>query len=326
MSNYNQSTHYQISLVKDGKILMTSCIFKDFESYNFVMTQLNLPGCQYQVNYTTSVNYMTEFPCNNESATSYETPTNYETCTGSYGCNGTDICSSSGGGVWSNNLEMLAEAASQQNGLFSDMTLEELNFRGFNGYLLIPPEGNKNFGKSNLHGAIWDNYFKGWCVNEKNLDFFLDNGAMWKLENESIDNIMNDEEIQPKIFDEMIFEDYDDKYLVQSYDNHPNYKDEIYNGGIWSVNGDGWLFPKNMKKFLEDNGAEYEDNSKVVFDNMVYTPSRGRGFKLLPEEDNKFYGLDKFLGKGLWRKTYWFFPSANHNYFTSKGAELLTYQ
>ena len=326
MTYNQQNKKYQISLVKNGKVLMTSSIFTDSESYNSIMAQLNTPGCYY------NVNCMTYFPVLNNTHNLDSTHNSYgmstskspdafkSPSTDSYGMS----TSTSPTSIWGNGLDILAGVALGQIKIFDNMTLEEVHFIDFNGYLLIPPEGHEDHGKLNLHGSIWNNNMEGWLVAEENLDFFLDNGAMWKLENERIDDIINDK--KTNIFDDMIFEEYDNKYLVQCYDDHISYKKNNYYGGTWNQQGDGWLFGKDMKKFLEDNGAKYEDNSNVVFDNMVYSPSRSRGFKLIPEEDNKFYGLDNFLGKGLWRNTYWFFPSTNHNYFISGGAELLTYQ
>ena len=121
----------------------------------------------------------------------------------------------------------------------------------------------------------------------------------------------------------MIFEDFDGGFLVQCYEDHPYYQSQTYHGGVWNEQADGWFFPSSDRSFLEDHGCEFQDNSDIVFENMTFHPCRGRGFKLIPREDNRFYGLQRFQGEGLWRKTYWFFPKGSHQYFTERGATLV---
>lgn len=189
------------------------------------------------------------------------------------------------------------------------------------GYLLIP-SGNCSFTGSNIGNSVWLEQYNAWSVDEDDLDYYLDQGATWHLEVDAVNHLLDEMEERP-IFDDMIFEEYGDSYLVQCYEDHPNYKDTNYHGGVWSEQGDGWVFASNMRNFLEDNGCEFEDNSESLFEGMTYQPSRGRGFKLIPHGDSRFYGVNNFAGKGLWRKTYWFFPKSSHEFFTQRGAQLI---
>lgn len=188
------------------------------------------------------------------------------------------------------------------------------------GYLLMP-SGNCNFTGSNIGNSVWLEQYNAWSVDEDDLDYYLDQGATWHLEVDSVNRLLDEMDDHP-IFDDMIFEQYGDSYLVQCYEDHPNYQDSTFHGGIWSKDADGWVFPSNMRQFLEDNGCEFEDNTNILFEDMEYRPCRGRGFKLTPSSESRFYGVDNFAGKGLWRKTYWFFPKSSHEFFTSRGATL----
>jgi hypothetical protein len=118
----------------------------------------------------------------------------------------------------------------------------------------------------------------------------------------------------------MIFEDFDGGFLVQCYEDHAYYQSQTYHGGVWNEHADGWFFGASQRSFLVNNGCDYQDNSDIVFEGMTFHPCRGRGFKLIPSDDNRFYGLQRFQGEGLWRKTYWFFPKGTHEYFTERGA------
>ena len=188
------------------------------------------------------------------------------------------------------------------------------------GYLLMP-SGNCNFTGSNIGNSVWLEQYNAWSVDEDDLDYYLDQGATWHLEVDSVNRLLDEMDDRP-IFDDMIFEQYGDSYLVQCYEDHPNYPDSTFHGGIWNKDADGWVFPSNMRGFLEDNGCEFEDNTSILFEDMEYRPCRGRGFKLTPSSESRFYGVDNFAGKGLWRKTYWFFPKSSHQFFISRGATL----
>ena len=207
-----------------------------------------------------------------------------------------------------NGLDLLCQAIDVTEGhLFSGMILREHG----RGYLLIPPEGHKDYGEKYYHNSWWMPSQNGWFFKGEHLDYFLDNGALWELQSEMVEEVLADGEngTQGMIFDDMIFEDFDGGFLVQCYDDHMYYQSQNYHGGIWNTQADGWFFPSSQRSFLENNGCEYQDNSDIVFEGMTYTKCRGRGYKLTPTVDSRFYGLQNFLGQGLWRKTYWFFPS-----------------
>jgi len=219
-----------------------------------------------------------------------------------------------------NSENMGAEGANFNE--FEGMTIELC----VDGYLLVPQENHPYYGINCLSDGWWIPTQKGWYIKDDSVEYFLENGASWKPENKDTnDSIV----INPKIFDEMIFEDYDGKYLLQCYAEDTNYKNPNFHGGVWNKQADGWIFSNDMINFLEDNGAKYEDNSLDIFDDMLVVSCRGNGWKLIPSKENKFYGLDKFVGKGLWRESsdttkppYWFFPKETLEFFTSKGAEV----
>ena len=216
-------------------------------------------------------------------------------------------------------LDLLCRAIDVTEGtLFSGMTIREHG----KGYLLVPPEGHQDYGEKYYHNSWWMPSQSAWFLKGEHLDYFLDNGALWHLENDVIEEMIANAESTPEgmIFDDMIFEDFDGGFLVQCYEDHAYYQSQTYHGGVWNEQADGWFFPNSQRSFLEDNGCEYQDNSDIVFEGMTFHPCRGRGFKLIPSEDNRFYGLQRFQGQGLWRKTYWFFPKGTHEYFTERGA------
>ena len=216
-------------------------------------------------------------------------------------------------------LELLCRAIDMTEGtLFGGMTIREHG----KGYLLVPPDGHQDFGEKYYHNAWWMPSQQAWFFKQEHLDYFLDNGALWELDSETVEEIIAEAENTPyeQVFLDMIYEDFNGGYLVQCYEDHPFYQSQTYHGGVWNDQADGWYFPATQRDFLEDNGCEFMDNSRMVFEGMTFQPCRGRGFKLIPEVDNRFYGLQNFLGQGLWRKTYWFFPRGSNEYFTDRGA------
>ncbi len=209
--------------------------------------------------------------------------------------------------------------------LFSGMKISEYG----KGYLLTPPEGHDDIGIKYYHNAWWMPNQNAWFFKEEFLDYFLDKGALWKLEEETIDDLLAglDSPIT-KIFDDMSFEPYSDKgYLLQCYNTHENYGDKHFHGGTWHRQGDGWFFPADMRQFLEDNGAEFEYDESHIFDGMDFHNGTKKGqYYLVPEIDSKYYGLDGFEG-GQWCHQFesWIFNDTNMNYFTSRGANFTSW-
>ena len=218
-------------------------------------------------------------------------------------------------------LDLLCRAIDvTESTMFGGMTIREHG----KGYLLVPPTEHPDFGEKYYHNAWWMPTQQAWFFKQEHLDYFLDNGALWELQSESVEEIIAQAENTPheQVFLDMIYEDFNGGYLVQCYEDHPFYQSQNYHGGVWNDQADGWYFPASQRDFLEDNGCEFMDNSNMVFEGMTFHPCRGRGFKLIPSIENRFYGLQNFLGQGLWRKTYWFFPRGTQEYFTTRGATL----
>ena len=208
--------------------------------------------------------------------------------------------------------EHLMESFQEDVELFTNMTIEQYG----KGYLLVPPDGHEHYGEKYYHKAWWMSKNNAWFFKEDLLGYFLDNGAMWKLEK------VNAEDEYSKIFEDMVFEPYSNKgYLLQCYNSHPNYADKHFHGGFWHTQGDGWFFPTNMRSFLEDNGAVFEYNEDILFDGMAFHNGLTRGmFYLIPNSDNKYYGLDGFEGgKWLYDDESWLFTGKDVQYFTSRG-------
>jgi hypothetical protein len=213
----------------------------------------------------------------------------------------------------------------EDTGPFTEMTISAYG----KGFLLTPPEGHEDFGQKYYHNAWWMSKNNAWFFKEEHLDYFLDNGALWKLEHEAIDEMLNaiDSPV-PKIFDEMSFEPYSDKgFLLQCYNTHPNYGDKFFHGGFWHRQGDGWFFSSDMRAFLEENGAEFEYDESTIFEGLNFHNGSSRGqFYLVPELDSKYYGLVGFEG-GKWCHEYesWLFTEKEFQFFTSRGAQFMSW-
>jgi hypothetical protein len=209
--------------------------------------------------------------------------------------------------------------------LFTGMTISAYG----KGFLLTPPEGHEDFGEKYYHNAWWMSKNNAWFFKGDILDYFLDNGALWKLEHDTIDDLLSaiDSPV-PKIFDEMSFEPYSGRgYLLQCYNTHPNYGDKHFHGGFWHRQGDGWFFSSDMRAFLEDNGAEFEYDESTIFKGLdFHNGTSPENFYLVPELDSKYYGLDDFEG-GKWCHEYesWLFKGKDVQFFTSRGAHFTSW-
>ena len=193
------------------------------------------------------------------------------------------------------------------------------------GYMLKPDYYDYRYDKDAFHFGKWNDEEDAWYINSSKLDYVLECGAKLKVDDcFNYDNTLNE-----YLFCNMEFEDFDNGYILSFVKdkedlvkgNYNIYEFSLYED-LWYEQGQGWLFTKGDKDFLEYNGAIYKDNINYVFDNMKFSESGNKGFKLIPEKDNKFYGLDNFLGIGKWRKTYWFFKKDklnNMDFFINKG-------
>ena len=220
--------------------------------------------------------------------------------------------------------------------LFDGMTLEEYG----RGYLLKPPSDHPDFGTKYYHDAWWRADLQGWFLKQKYLDYFLNNGALWNLENEEavisepetddddeLDRLLETINESDALFNDMVFEPYGpDGYLLQCYNSHPDYKKREYHGGVWHRQGDGWYFPKEYRNFLEDNGAVFEYDEGNIFKGMDFNIGVNWGqFYLSPSLDSRFYGLNVFEVNGvsgIWchQKESWRFEGVNEKFFTDRGA------
>tara|TARA_B100000674_G_C37932484_1_gene958661 strand:+ start:192 stop:1508 length:1317 start_codon:yes stop_codon:yes gene_type:complete len=212
--------------------------------------------------------------------------------------------------------------------IFGGMTLEEYG----KGFLLRPPHDHPDCGTKYYHNAWWRADLGAWFMKEEHLDYFLDNGALWKLEDASIDALLeeledDDEETTSRLFYDMVFEPYGpDGYLLQCYNTHPDYKKKFYHGGTWHRQGDGWFFPSEYKEFLEDNGASYECDEETLFKGMDFYPGTKRGqFYLSPSLESRFYGLSVFevgsvSAEWCHQMESWRFEGVNDKFFTDRGA------
>ena len=206
--------------------------------------------------------------------------------------------------------------------LFDGMTLEEYG----KGYILRPPANHPDCGIKYYHDAWWRADLGAWFLKEKYLDYFLDNGALWKLDDERIDELLGsilEEEDDEKLFHDMVFEPYgSDGYLLQCYNTHPDYKKRNYHGGTWHRQGDGWFFPSEYREFLEDNGATFEYNQATLFEGMYYYKGTGREqYYLTPSLESKYYGLNGFEGaEWCHQLESWRFEQVNEKFFTDHGA------
>ena len=201
-------------------------------------------------------------------------------------------------------------------GPFEDMTMEEYG----KGFILRPPSAHPDFGTKYYHNAWWRSDLSAWFLKSDQLDYFLDNGAMWNLEKIDVTKGYIDSN---KIFNDMIFEPYGDSgFLLQCYNNHPHYMKKTFHGGFWHRQGDGWYFSADMRNFLEDNGATFEYNEEILFDGMTFHNGVTNGqFYLSPGMYSKYYGLNGFES-AAWYHEYeaWLFEGMDSKFFIDRGA------
>ena len=335
--------YYQVSLKNEGEELMTSPIFYDDNSLNKFLSKLNLITNNYEIknitvnpkiddlSYKLDKNYdvtnsrycfYNEDEENNDFNTNPETDfnTNPET---DFNTN-PDTTSN----LWINPSFQESQIHYSNNLVDDDSyhNLQGMNVYSYgDGYMLKPLLNDSRFGKDFFDFGRWNDEQEAWFINSNLLDYVLECGAILKVNN----CLEYDQNCDEYLFCNMEFEDFDDGYILSFSKNQDKSVKVNFNISnfslyeeLWYEQGQGWLFTKTDKDFLEYNGAIYKDNSCNLFENMKFIESGEKGYKLIAEKNNKFYGLENFLGLGKWRKDYWFFKKdelVNYDFFINKG-------
>merc|ERR1711935_194089 len=332
--------YYQVCLKNCDEELMSSSIFYDENSLDKFLEKLNLNTKDYEIkhikvnpkikdlSYKVDKNYITHYNRYSFYNKNSEINTNPELVINT---NPELVINTNPDPILNSNFRINPNFDNSQyyysNTLHSN--LEGMILYNYSDGYMLKSDYDYRYDKDAFHFGKWNDEEEAWYINSSKLDYVLECGAKLKVDGcFDYDNTLNE-----YLFCNMEFEDFDNGYILSFVKDKENLVKGNYNiydfslyEDLWCEQGQGWLFTKGDKDFLEYNGAIYKDNNNYLFDNMKFIKSGDKGFKLIPNEDNKFYGLDNFLGTGKWRNTYWFFKKddlVNHDFFINKSGNPL---
>ena len=151
--------------------------------------------------------------------------------------------------------EYVPDAEEDEDGelLFSNYTVRPYK----RGFLLVPEEGDENWGEKYFHDGWWMPTQDAWFFRSKYYDFLVENGAR-----------SADDETPVAEDSDLIAQTRDGRVQLRKYGrgvvltvpkSHPNYGDPYYyedNGsterGWWNRNAKGWFFRRSMIPYLRD--------------------------------------------------------------------------
>jgi len=117
------------------------------------------------------------------------------------------------------------------------------------GFLLVPEEGDENWGAKYFHDGWWMPSQDAWFFRSKFYDFLVENGA----------RSSDDEPVSAGICSGMSLEPYGRGYLLSPSKSHPSYAKKYFfedtKLGWWMPVQMGWFFKSDMVDQLVSEGA-----------------------------------------------------------------------
>ena len=158
------------------------------------------------------------------------------------------------------NLEVVGRNITMtiSDGLFSNYTVQAYG----KGFLLVPQEGDENWGTKYFHDGWWMPKNNAWFFRSKYYDFLIENGA---VDNEASPTTPTGHVQTEGMFSNYSLEECGKGYLVRPPRGDKNWGIKYFyiDGGCgwWMPKHNAWFFKSKHLPFLIDNGVKTYGNT-----------------------------------------------------------------
>ena len=201
------------------------------------------------------------------------------------------------------------------------------------GYLLVPNQGNPDWGTKYYHNGWWLSKHNAWFFKKEHKDYLFNNFSQQKMvKSNKKENIVKDikKSVVLKSNTNTSFKKYGKGYLLVPEKGHPDWGTKYYHNGWWMPKHNAWFFKKQDKEAFnsvcsfKNTSKERKTINKNVkqkskkTNNGLSVKTHGKGFLLIPEEGHPDWGI-KYYNNGWWMPKHnaWFFKSEYKDYLMS---------